>query len=480
MLERQRRDWPGFPLLWPALLGLLGTLAMAVCAPQLVADPVRWFYEPRLGAGARVLFYAGMAAMAVAWLWLGRGLAHHRDARRELGLIAALWSLPLVVAPPLFSHDLFSYLAQGTIAHLGLSPYQHSPAVLGHLGHGRMLEAVSPFWRNTTAPYGPVFIALAREVVGLTGANLVLGVVIVRLLDLVGLLLLVTCGPRLAERLGASPPRAAWLVALNPLFLFALVAPGHNDLLMAGLMAAGVLVALQRRPRLAIGICALAATIKLPALAAATFVAVTWIRSRPDVRARARATLEAVALTISVLALAGWASGFGTDWISSSVFSTPNRVHLAITPSTALGWTVGQLAHDLGWHVSIHHLESGFAAAALALVALLALERLRRVELGTLPQHLGVVLIAFAWGGPAAWPWYFAWGIVLLAACPPGRLASGLVIGSLLGAFVVKPDGILALPISSAPAVLVVYAGLAAYAWRRRARRAGTVVHAAA
>ena len=65
-----------------------------------------------------------MVALAVAWF----GLARERSERR-LWVVWAAWCLPLVVAPALFSRDVYSYLAQGTILHLGLSPYHHAPAV---------------------------------------------------------------------------------------------------------------------------------------------------------------------------------------------------------------------------------------------------------------------------------------------------------------------------------------------------------------
>ena len=58
-----------------------------------------------------------------------------------------------------------------------------------------------------------------------------------------------------------------------------LVAAGHNDVLMAGLLVAGVAVALEGRPLSGSAICALAATIKVPALVGAVFIAVAWARA---------------------------------------------------------------------------------------------------------------------------------------------------------------------------------------------------------
>ena len=108
---------------------------------------------------------------------------------------------------PLFSQDAYSYLAQGTLAHLGLDPYRDAPAVLAQHGQAHVLSAVSPFWRHTTAPYGPLFLWIVSS---FTGASLVAGVLLIRALELVGLVLLAVFVPRLARSLGAEPGRATW------------------------------------------------------------------------------------------------------------------------------------------------------------------------------------------------------------------------------------------------------------------------------
>jgi hypothetical protein len=480
MLAQSMRRWPSLPPVACAAVGGTGAAAIAAAAPRLVGHVPRWWFSPQLAHLNTPILYAGMTALVIAWLLLARASLAGAVSPAKLSVIGGLWSVPLLLGPPLFSHDVYSYLAQGTIAHLGLSPYDHPPTVLAHLGHRGVLDAVSPFWRHTTAPYGPLFIWLLSGLVGVTGTNVTLGVVVVRAINALGLVLLAIYVPRLARRLGTPPARATWLVVLNPLLLLQLLAPGHNDLLMAGGMCLGIVFALDGRALVGIAICSLAAMIKAPALAAVGFVAVAWIRSLPAPDERARAALEAVLICVAVLAVVSVLSGLGTGWLSSSVFSTPNRVHLAITPATALGWTAATLAHHAGIHVNTKHLESALALVALALVAALALERIRRVERSTLVRRLGVVLVAFAAGGPAAWPWYLAWGFVLLAACPPGRLALALPIVSIVGAFVVKPDGILALPIESSPATLAVFVAAGAVAWWRTSRPRQGVVHAAA
>jgi hypothetical protein len=83
-------------------------------------------------------------------------------------------------------------------------------------------------------------------------------------------------------------------------------------------------------------------------------------------------------------------------------------------------------------------------------------------------RYLGFALIAVAVCGPALWPWYLTWGLVLLAACPGIQSSRTLVVVNAVGALVVKADGILAFPLHTAPVFVVLYVGVVAVALRRR------------
>jgi alpha-1,6-mannosyltransferase len=438
---------------WPwACLGLAGSALVALAGPQAAGGPVRWWFDPPLGVA---VFYAGVAALFAGWL----GVAPRAPWR-----MAALWCAPLVVTAPLFSQDAYSYLAQGTLVHLGLDPYTQTPAVLAQHGHAHVLDAVSPFWRHTTAPYGPLFLWIVSA---FSGASLVLGVLLIRALELVGFALLAVFAPRLARALGADPGRASWWVLLNPLVLLDLVAGAHNDLLMIGLVVAGLSLATERRVLLGVALCALAATIKLPAVAAIPFMLVA-------VRPERRTALRGVALAAGVVVAVSLASGLGFGWLSSAVFSTPERVRLAITPATALGWTVAQIVP-----VGARGLESALSVVAFAAATLLALVLLWRVRRETLVQYLGIALLVVAVAGPAAWPWYLSWGLVLLASCPEGQAWRVLPVAIAASALLVKADGLLAFPLHTAPGFVVLYGAVAAALLRsrRRPKVAGSRLH---
>jgi hypothetical protein len=451
------------------LLGLLGCAAMIVTAGQLAGGTVRWWLDPRLGvsgSSAEVILFGGMIALTLAWLGLGRRARRGVMTPQAMWVVGALWSIPLLLSAPVFSRDVYSYFAQGTILHLGHNPYQAQPVILGQLGRPQVLHAVDRFWQHTTAPYGPLFLGVVSLIAGLAGTHVVLGAQLVKLLGLVGLVLLAVCMPRLARSLGHDPVRATWLATLNPLVLFALVIPGHNDLLMVGLMVAGVTLAVERRPLLGIALCAVAATIKLPALVAAAFIAVAWARPAPSSRDGLRRLGASVGVALVVLGLVTLVAGVGFSWVTSTLFSAPARVKLAITPSSGLACTAALLSASCARnsHVFLNIL-SVLRGLVGGVTILFVLELLRRTRPATLVRYTGLALIALAWGGPAAWPWYFVWGLALLAAAPTGRTVAWSAVIILAGAFVVKPSGILAIPLPSAPWVIAVYLAAAIAAW---------------
>ena len=468
---------PGLLKLAPGWVGLgaAGSVLLTITGARLGGGSVSWWFHPRVlsGAGTKIIFYAGMAALAIAWLGLGGLLRSRRARTRDLWLVALLWCLPLAIGAPLFSRDVYSYLAQGTIAHLGLSPYHAPPLVLGPLGHPQVLHAVDPYWRSATAPYGPLFLGAVSVIVAVTGAHLIAGVLLIRALELAGFALVAIFVPRLARATGADPARALWLTILSPLVLLQLIAPAHNDLLMIGVMLAGVTLALEGRALWGVALCALAATIKVPAIAAAIFVAFAWARAMPDWRGRITRSAKAAAVAVAVAGAVTIITGFGLGWISSALFSTPARVRLAITPATDLSWTLAALLRDLGAGVTFRALESVLRAVAFAATVLVALALLRKTATPTIPRYLGLALVAFALGGPAVWPWYLCWGLVLLAAWSPAQRSRAIVVAILLGSFVVKPNGILALPLRSSPVVAALWitaAALAGYTWMRKDR----------
>src|SRR4029077_5749655 len=134
--------------------------------------------------------------------------------------------------------DVYSYLAQSEISLQGLDPYRVGPATGLGLDHVFTLS-VPNLWRETPAPYGPLFLWVGRGISAVTGENIVEAVLCHRLLVLAGVGLIVWATPRLARRCGVAEVSALWLGPANPLLFMHLVAGIHNEALMLGMMLAG-------------------------------------------------------------------------------------------------------------------------------------------------------------------------------------------------------------------------------------------------
>jgi hypothetical protein len=464
---------------WPCL-GLAGSLAVACGATRLLRHrPVHWWWQFPLPGGhgtAWHVFWGGIVVLCVAWIGLGFRLrSAPATGPRDVVLVAALWAVPLALAPALFSLDTYSYLAQGALLHHGLNPYRTAPAALARWHETGMLAAVGNTWRHTPAPYGPLFMLLASWVAAVAGHHLTLGVTLLRVPELIGVGLLGVCVPRLARATGADPARAVWLAVASPLMLLYLIGGGHNDALMTGLLVAGVTVAIvDERPLLGIAVCALAATVKLPAIAGAGLIGVCWLRAE---QARWRTVLvEAAAVGAGVLVAVGVLAGVGLSWLSGSVFSNPEAVRMALTPSTALSVGVAHASHALlGVHVRWRALQSIAGPVGFALVGAFGVWVASRVRYERLVGLLGLLLLAAALGGPAAWPWYLCWGVALLAAAPRAQRSRWLAVAVVAASFPVMAGGQVAIALPDASRMLFVYAAAAlvavvAFVRGRRAR----------
>jgi hypothetical protein len=455
-------------------LGLLGSTVACLEGSRLLgSDGVRWWFTVPFPSGHtadKVVFWAGVATLCLAWLGLGRTV--QRTSVRHLWAIAALWCLPFLLGPPLFSRDVYSYLAQGTLVHLGHSPYHQAPVALARLHQQHVLNGVDPFWRKTTAPYGPLFLGVVSLIVGATGSHLVAGAMVIRVFDVVGMVLLAAFVPRIARAAGTDPRRALWLAMLSPLVLLQLVSPAHNDALMVGLVVAGVALALERRPLLGIALCALGATVKVPAAAAIVFIAVAWARTLSRPRERLIAIAKAAGVTVVIAAAVTLLTGLGLAWISTGLFNTPGRVRLSITPATAFGYTIAHALHHVGVPLNGKQFEATMSHVTFAITAVIGLALLYRTRFENLARQLGGLLVAIAIGGPAAWPWYFTWGLALLACWATVQRSLWVPIAIVVPAFMIIPNGQLALTLGLSPYMLLLYLALVAIAgrhwWARR------------
>ena len=157
--------------------------------------------------------------------------------------------------------------------------------------------------------------------------------------------------PVLARRLGNDPGIALWLAVLSPLALFSFVSSGHNDALMLGLMLAGITVGTGGRLRWGIALCALAATIKLPAAAGIVFLVADEC-TRVDRSARWRVIAESVAISVLVVVGVTVGAGLGWTWLGPTALHVPTELRVLITPLVSVGTFVYGVLHAVGLPVT--------------------------------------------------------------------------------------------------------------------------------
>ena len=428
---------------------LMGIGALGAGARPVVQDPtfgVRLLNLPsRIQTVSLTMTTTGAVMMALAWLMLARfALGPRRMSRSQLDRTLMLWIVPLLIAPPMYSKDVYSYLAQSQIARIGLNPYKVGPAPGLGLDHVFTLSVPS-LWRETPAPYGPMFLWIGRGISRLTGENVVAAVLCHRLIVLVGVGLIVWATPRLARRCGVAEVTALWLGAANPLLLMHLVAGIHNEALMLGLMLTGTEIALRgidtRAPLLARPVhwprtrvdwstwlplamlvagtvlITLSSQIKLPGLLALGFAAMALARRwGGTVKAFLSAGVLMGSVALAVMALVGWASGLGFGWLFT--LGTANVVRSWMSPPTLLALATGQVGIMLGLGdhtTAVLSLTRAIGVLIIAMVVswlLLAVLRGRLHPVGGLGVALGATVLLF----PVVQPWYLLWAIIPLAA----------------------------------------------------------------
>lgn len=421
-----------------SLLILLGSLSPAYL-PQ--ASPV-WevLYQLRLDGpvskwAGTVLTLVGLALLLESWLRL------RPSRRRAKGLpqlrhwaVFGVIALPLLLGPPIFSHDAYSYAAQGWMLENGINPYTVGPGVLP----GTFADQVAWVWRDTPAPYGPLALRMSHWLVVLAGFDPLWSAQLMRIPALVGVALIGILVPRIARLLGVDPYAASWFAVLNPILVIDFVGGMHNDSLMTGLMLLGIWFTMVfRHWWVGAVIVGVAASIKQPAFLAAValpFLVTPWTswKARPLSWAITRGF---VSLLVSVVVFAGIsvATGLGFGWVNA--VNVPGMVD-TVSPFSVLGHAIQYpldffgLDPDPGGRTAINVSRAvGIVVCAIGIVWLAVR------HLGRRPVHfVSWSFLLFAFCAPAIHSWYVVWGGVLFPMTRPSRrwLRVAIVITAVL------------------------------------------------
>ncbi|HRC00337.1 MAG TPA: polyprenol phosphomannose-dependent alpha 1,6 mannosyltransferase MptB [Dermatophilaceae bacterium] len=357
------------------------------------------------------LVLLGVALLLEAWLRL-----RPRSSSAPLpAVISALWSLPLLIAPPLFSRDAYSYAAQGHIVEMSWDPYSVGP----FYSPGSFMDQVDPMWLFTPAPYGPLALQAQHLVVTATGGHAFLAAIGMRVWGLLAVALIAYALPRLAENVGMNRNHAVWLGVLNPLVILHLVGGAHNDAIMIALSCVALLLASQGR--LAWAVVAVAAAAGFKQTGVLTLIGVTGLALQfrqplgTSQRVYLTTLLRSGVAAFAVFAALTQLSGLGWGWVPN--LSVPVSLRSMLSPPTFVGSVLEGVLTVLGvpeqWRtIPLHAMQGLGVVVAIAAIGYLTWRYGRTRPMVAVAGSF----IALCLGSPVIHPWYTLWGMVLLGA----------------------------------------------------------------
>lgn len=441
-----------------AKLGFVGALVVALGSYGAGATRYRGGIVDALGLGwityghgfalFEIFIWVGIVGILAAWLLAGRRLIFGRpdpsvDRLRTLNRSLLWWLIPLSASAPVFSRDIYSYLMQGAMMRDGFDPYSEGAAV----NPGPMLLEVSADWRNTTTPYGPLHLGINEVITRIVGDNITIGIVLFRILCVLGFLAIVWSVPRIAVKLGGDPALAQWLGVLNPLVLLHLVAGLHNESIMVGLvslaLAAGLMMPRLRGAVVAALLIGVAVSLKATAVIALPFL--VWIAvTRGGEVADWSAVFRRVptllgygigmsALMVGALTVVTWLTGSTWGWLTEISGNTK-----VINPLAAPSAVAGVIAAVMAWIDDTVVFNSIVAvtrrvSSVIMVVGLVACwfvfrQNPRRNVAGMVAAY-GVAVVFNA----VALPWYYASLLTPIGTFrPPRWLVQGTVVATLI------------------------------------------------
>jgi len=397
----------------PAVAAFVGLTAMFVAAVVIAVDAAAapsflvpggrrefpgWLAGPLAGLGEPTTWdgFGILLLVLLGGYLLVLAGARAITARTAIGAVVAA-HVVFLLAPPLLSADIFGYVGFARLGALyHLSPYVDGTAAVPH-------DPTAPFirWHNALSPYGPLFTLMSYAVVPLGVAGALWAFKCMTALASLGLVALVW---RVCSRRGTDPVLPALFVGLNPALLVFEVGGGHNDALITLLGVAGLLLALDRRPRLG----AVAALAAAGAKASSAVVVPFVILASPD---RRRALVAAAIAGVVVIVAGLVAFGGDAGGMVNTIRDMQRQVALHSVPRAVSG--------ALG-HSTLTAPVRAASIAVLAITVAWALGRAwRRIDpIGAAGWATLAVLCTSAW----LLPWYITWLLPLAALSRDRRL----------------------------------------------------------
>ena len=339
-------------------------------------------------------YYLVLLAASAFWasvVWMASTIGSRTLLWVSGGLIAVF-----LLAPPLLSQDVFSYIAYarlGVVHHL--NPYAYRPfdipgdPVFGYAGSKDASDVYGPFFTLLTYPLAWLSVPAAFWVLKVVAAASTFGLVVLT--------------RSIAGRVGAERSRAVALIGLAPATLVHVVGGAHNEALTMLILMAGVALALSRSDgsREAAGgfVGALAVGVKASAAVPLVFMLAA---------AREKAKMFGAMVAAGVLALIAGFAGFGSHALDglNLLSSNQNRSSSWSLPHRSVD-LLADVFGNIDRHAATNAVRLVFVLILAAVVVYLLIRSWKRPEtwLANAGWATLGVLLASAW----LVPWYLLW-----------------------------------------------------------------------
>ena len=421
-----------------------------------------------IGVGLIVIAWVLMSPMAGNPLRASSSTPRHSITRTQVWVTFFAWTLPIIATAPLFTQDIYSYIANGSIVVQGMDPYSAGPVQL--LGADNDLARSVPFiWANSPSPYGPVALGIAAIISVITSDSIVAAVILHRVASILGVIAAGWAITRLAVRCRVAPSSALWLGILNPLSILHLIGGIHNESIMLGFALVGIELALRGIDKLQAST-SLSMSSAWPAwlliigggvlISAAGMVKVTGfiglgfagmalarffaqrLNMKPYLAISSAAGIL-LAVLLATIAAFTVLSGIGLGWITGQGGAVSIRSWLSVSTDVGVASGFMGMMLGLGDHteaiLSVTRAVGIVVAAAFMVRMLFATFRGVMHPIGGLGVSTLVLVVLF----PVVHPWYILWAIFPLAAWA-NRLffRYAVIIYSAIMSFVVLPRGL--------------------------------------
>jgi alpha-1,6-mannosyltransferase len=244
----------------------------------------------------------------------------------------------------------------------------------------------------------------------------------------------------------------------------------HNEMLMIGLMMAGIALTFSRHHISGAALIAVAVAIKATAMLALPFMVWVWMRHLPGNRLRAFlvASAASIATLGVVFAVLSGLAGVGLGWFTALAGSA--RVINWLTIPTA----VANLANAIGGaflpvnFYGVLDVTRLIGMVVIAVALPLLWWRFRHTDREAL-QGIAWAMVVVVLFAPAALPWYYTWPLAVAAGLVQSRPAIALIAGFSTWIMVIfKPDGAHGM-YSWLHVLLATACAVAAWSWLHRA-----------